>query len=90
MYGFDVDQIDVRMHELNSVVDKFVVLEGVFSGTGMKKALVWSKIKNTPRFSKFVNKNIHIIVDDDIMMKYQLKKLNDKPNNHNKFSFYNY
>lgn len=39
-------------------------MELTITGSSIRKALLWSKIKNTPRFRKYNRKAIHIIRND--------------------------
>lgn len=58
----ELDLLEIRLSELNSHVDKFVLVEATKTFTGKDKELFFEK--NKKRFSKFLPKIIHIIVDD--------------------------
>ena len=56
----ELDILDIRLHELNDVVDKFVLIESVETFTGKSKPLFYND--NKERFKKFEDKIIHIII----------------------------
>ena len=58
----ELDLLEIRLNELDSVVDKFVIVECTETHSKAKKQLFFDK--NKDRFSKFSDKIIHIIVDD--------------------------
>lgn len=57
----ELDLLEIRLEELNSVVDKFVIIEAKQTHSGLKKELNFLKEKN--RFAKYLNKIIYISVD---------------------------
>ena len=58
----ELELLDIRLHELDSVVDKFVLVEATVTHTNKPKPLYYNK--NIHRFKKFHKKIIHIIVKD--------------------------
>lgn len=72
--NFELDMLDVRLHELDSVVDHFIIVESPVTFSGKPKPLHFSE--NKERFAKFLYKIIHIVVDTDISL--------TKSANHNK------
>lgn len=54
--------LDMRLHYLTKVVEKFILVEGTYSHQGLKKKLFFDE--NKSEFRKYKNKIIHIIVDD--------------------------
>src|SRR5438045_3302668 len=58
----ELDLLDIRLHELDSIVDKFVLVEGTVTHTNDPKRLYYKE--NKIRFKKYHKKIIHIIVDD--------------------------
>ncbi|OUM70313.1 glycosyltransferase family 17 protein [Piromyces sp. E2] len=65
-FGFDVDLLEVYLHEVYDVIDKFFITESVvIHSTGQQmKPLMWEKIKYQKRFSRFADKIVHFIIDD--------------------------
>jgi hypothetical protein len=65
-FGFDVDTLEVLLHELHGVVDHLVLLEAtVTHGLGnLKKDLIWEKVKHQERFGQFKDMVIHLVLDD--------------------------
>ncbi|HEV2340142.1 MAG TPA: hypothetical protein VGT05_05330 [Patescibacteria group bacterium] len=59
----ELELLSIRLHELDSVVDKFVLVEGTVTFTNKKKKLFFEENKN--KFGEFKNKIIHVIVDDN-------------------------
>ena len=60
----ELDMLEFRLNELNDVVDYFVLVECIKTHTNNDKELYFENNKN--RFSKFLDKIIHIIVKDNI------------------------
>lgn len=58
----ELDLLELRLNELDSVVDRFVLVEATLTHSGKHKPLYY--LENKRRFAKFVRKIIHIIVDD--------------------------
>lgn len=58
----ELDLLEIRLNTLNSVVDKFVLVEATLTHTGNPKPLYYAE--NKKRFEKFKDKIIHIIVDE--------------------------
>ena len=60
----ELDMLEFRLNELNDVVDYFVLVECIKTHTNNDKELYFENNKN--RFSKFLDKIVHIIVKDNI------------------------
>ena len=60
-FGYDVDKLEIRFYELYDVVDAFVLYESPYTQKGNEKPLYYSLVKDTPRFSRFSEKVIHLI-----------------------------
>lgn len=58
----ELDLLEIRLHTLNPVVGKFILVESTLTHTGNPKPLYYAENKN--RFKKFHDKIIHIIVED--------------------------
>jgi beta-1,4-mannosyl-glycoprotein beta-1,4-N-acetylglucosaminyltransferase len=58
----ELDLLEIRLHVLNDVVDKFVLVEATKAHSGKEKPLYFNE--NKARFKAFENKIIHIIVDE--------------------------
>ncbi len=58
----ELDQLEIRLNELDSLVDYFVIVEGSETQQGNPKPLYFEK--NKDRFSKFLHKIRHIVVSD--------------------------
>jgi len=54
--------LELRLNELDSVVDKFVLVEASFTFQGNSKPLYYNE--NKPRFEKFENKIVHIVLTE--------------------------
>lgn len=57
----ELDLLEIRLHELDAVVDKFVLIEATRTFTKQPKPLYFNE--NKDRFSKFIHKIDHIILD---------------------------
>jgi len=58
----ELDLLEIRLHELNSVVDKFVLVESPTTYSCKKKPLYFAE--NRKRFKPFLKKIIHIVATD--------------------------
>jgi beta-1,4-mannosyl-glycoprotein beta-1,4-N-acetylglucosaminyltransferase len=59
----EIDMLAYRLHALNSVVDYFVIVEAHQTFVGANKPLHFGENMHDPRFAKYVDKIIHIVVD---------------------------
>jgi len=58
----ELEILELRLNILNDVVDKFVICESTVTHTGQKKEMFFEN--NKDRFSKFLDKIIHLKIDD--------------------------
>lgn len=58
----ELDLLEIRLNELDRAVDKFVIVEATRTFTNKPKNLIFEE--NKARFSKFLHKIEHIVVDD--------------------------
>ncbi|CAO3453493.1 hypothetical protein [Azospirillum argentinense] len=59
----ELDLLEVRLAELDAVVDRFVLVEATFTHAGDPKPLHYAE--NRERFAAYADKIIHVVVDDD-------------------------
>ena len=57
LFNSELDLLEIRLHELDPVVDKFILFETSCSFMGLQKKLFFEE--NKSRFSKFLGKIIH-------------------------------
>lgn len=67
----ELDLLDIRLHELSSVVDLFVLVEATRTHTGHFKPLYYKM--NKSRYKKFDGQILHIIVEDMPMTKDEIE-----------------
>lgn len=58
----ELDLLNLRLHELDGVVDKFVLVEATMTHSGLPKRLYYAE--NVGRFEEFDSRIQYIIVDD--------------------------
>lgn len=65
-FGFDVDALEIHLHEFDGLVDRFFLLESIkpHSRLVTDKPLLWDRLKFDKRFEKFSEKIVHFILDD--------------------------
>lgn len=63
VFGFDLDVYEVKLRELQDVVDGFFVVEMPWTHKGVPKPLLWDRNKDKARFADFKSKVAHIVVD---------------------------
>jgi len=61
-FSDELDILEIRLNVLDEVVDYFVLVESSRTFTGNKKPLYF--LENKQRFSNFLNKIRHVVVDD--------------------------
>eukprot|EP00871_Galdieria_phlegrea_P002633 jgi/Galph1/3370/GphlegSOOS_G2034.1 len=66
MFSFEVDALEIRFHELDDLVDHFVIIESNVDHKGYPKPLLWKTLQHDSRFSPFRSKVIHIVREADI------------------------
>lgn len=62
MFANELDVLEIRLNTLYDVVDKFVIVEAPTSQSGRPKPLYFEE--NKQRYAKFLDKIIHIVVND--------------------------
>lgn len=79
----EFELLEIRLNELNDVVDKFVLAEATVTHTNQPKPLFFQQ--NKEKFKKFKNKIIHIVIDDTpdvnfswIIERYQYEAIIEK------------
>ena len=58
----ELELLDIRLHELNEVVHRFVLVEATKTFSGKDKPLYFEENKSL--FKPFIDKIIHVVVDD--------------------------
>lgn len=58
----ELECLDIRLHELDKVVDRFVLVEATVTHQGTPKRLIYND--NKQYFEEFKDKIIHVIVED--------------------------
>lgn len=58
----ELDVLEIRLAELNELVDQFVIVEATHTQTGNPKPLYFAD--NRQRYDRYVHKITHIVVDD--------------------------
>lgn len=61
-FSDELELLEVRLHELAHVVDRFVLVEATATFSGLPKRLLFDEAR--PRFEAFAGRIIHIVVDD--------------------------
>ena len=61
MFFNELDLLEIRLNYLSPVVDRFVLVESTMTHTGKQKPLLYAE--NNGRFTKFLDKVTHIVVD---------------------------
>jgi len=60
----EFDLLEIRLNTLNPVVDRFVLVESIYTFSGKRKPLYYNEVKDDERFIKFKDKIEHVIVKD--------------------------
>ena len=64
-FGFGVDVLEIYLNEVYDVVDRFFLIEATKAHfRTIRKPLMWERVKDQPRFQKFADKIVHLVMDD--------------------------
>jgi beta-1,4-mannosyl-glycoprotein beta-1,4-N-acetylglucosaminyltransferase len=63
-FFMELDVLEMRLHELDSVVDVHILCESKYTQKGDPKPLYFEEHKHEARFAPFLHKIVHIIVED--------------------------
>ncbi|KAF4663717.1 hypothetical protein FOL47_005586 [Perkinsus chesapeaki] len=63
-FAYELDILEVRFHELHSVVDVFVIVESTRAFKKWRKPLLLGSALGSKRFEKFRNKILYSVLDD--------------------------
>ena len=63
IFSQEIDALEIRLRELDPVVDKFVVLESSKSFSNLDKPLKFPSLRSDPRFKPFLHKVEYIQLD---------------------------
>lgn len=78
LFDHELDMLNLRLHEMNDYVDRFVLIESTKTHSGNKKNLNFQD--NREHFKKFLHKIEHVVVDLPDEMLYEP---HPKPENEN-------
>ena len=59
-FSYELDVLELRLHELNATVDLFVVVEAPVTHRGLRKPLIFAQ--HARRFAAFASKIKHVVV----------------------------
>tara|TARA_R110000796_G_scaffold232637_1_gene351053 strand:- start:1877 stop:2707 length:831 start_codon:yes stop_codon:yes gene_type:complete len=62
VFSEELDLLEVRLNELDSVVDYFVIVEASKTQSRLDKPLFFKE--NSKRYEKFLHKIVHVVLDD--------------------------
>lgn len=68
----ELELLEIRLHELCKVVDKFVLVEATMTHSGKPKPLYYDENKH--KFSEFSSQIIHVVVDDMPFTDVEIRK----------------
>ncbi len=64
LFRNELDMLELRLHELSEVVDWFILVEAGMTYSGRPKELVFPAHRHDPRFAPFLDRLVHVVVDD--------------------------
>jgi hypothetical protein len=68
--AFEIDALEIALHQYEGLVDKFFILESVTTHLNIvKKPLLWEAVRATPRFERFGDFVVHLVLNDAHMAK---------------------
>ena len=69
LFAYEVEILEMRLYELNDVVDVFVIAEAVSTQRFARKPLMFERYRD--RFQDFEHKIVYIALDDTVVRKYR-------------------
>ncbi|EER06134.1 conserved hypothetical protein [Perkinsus marinus ATCC 50983] len=75
-FAYELDILEIRLHELNAVVDVFVIVESTRAFKKWSKALLLGAALESRRFESFREKIVYAVLDDAVEAKF--RKLNGR------------
>lgn len=63
MFFNELELLEIRLHELNDVVDRFILVESPVTHSGKHKPLYFAAAKEESRFAPFLDRIEHVVVD---------------------------
>lgn len=63
-YFNELDVLEIRLHELAEVVDRFVLVEAARTFSGQPKPLFFDEVRRSPHLAPFLPRITRIVVDD--------------------------
>ncbi|KAF4652711.1 Beta-1,4-mannosyl-glycoprotein 4-beta-N-acetylglucosaminyltransferase [Perkinsus chesapeaki] len=74
LFAYEFDQLELRLYELEPVVDAFIILETSKSLKKWDKPLMLGSVLNSPRFRRFRHKIVYTVMDDSSFSRYDKLK----------------
>ncbi|KAF4689297.1 Beta-1,4-mannosyl-glycoprotein 4-beta-N-acetylglucosaminyltransferase [Perkinsus olseni] len=71
LFAYEFDILELRLYELDPVVDVFVILETTRALKKWEKPLMLGSVINSPRFRRFRHKIMYSVFDDSTHGRYQ-------------------
>ena len=68
----ELDILELRLAELDNVVDFHVLVEATHTFTGQRKKLYYDEVKAEPRFAKYLHKIVHLVIRNGVHETAQL------------------
>jgi len=63
MFFNELDLLEIRLHELKDVVDRFILVESTLTHSGKQKPLYFANAKHEARFAPFVDRIEHVVAE---------------------------
>lgn len=64
LFNHELDMLEIRLHELEHLVHRFVILESRRTFTGLPKPLHYQAAANSSRFARFRHQIHHVVLSD--------------------------
>ena len=62
MFFNELELLEIRLHELSDVVDRFILVESPITHSGKHKPLYFAAAREEPRFAPFLGRLGHVVV----------------------------
>ncbi|KAF4704806.1 Beta-1,4-mannosyl-glycoprotein 4-beta-N-acetylglucosaminyltransferase, partial [Perkinsus olseni] len=71
LFAYEFDVLEMRLYELDSLVDVFIIVETAKTLKKWNKPLLLGTVLNSPRFERFRRKIVYNVLDDSAQARYQ-------------------
>jgi hypothetical protein len=85
LFHSELDLLEIRLNELDGLVDMFVLVEGVRTFTDKEKPLYFAQVKHEQRFARFLPKIKHVVMQESDFKRIRFYSAFRREGSHRRF-----